>query len=93
MIPSFALPSPSGSAIVALPCPTRLGRAVVAAEREPPSEAPTPTPTAPTPEPTPTPTPDTDADADAHPTPTPTPPPADVARAVTEADASRSAIA
>jgi membrane peptidoglycan carboxypeptidase len=72
VIPSFAVPSPSGSEAVALPCPTASPTpsappseaAPTPEPTPPPTEAPTPTPT---PEPTPTPTPE--------PTPTPTPTP------------------
>ena len=61
VVPSFAIPSPSGSEVAALPCPT-------ASPTESPSLEPTAEPT-PTPEVTPEPTPPPE------PTPTPTPPP------------------
>jgi membrane peptidoglycan carboxypeptidase len=76
VVPSFALPTPSGSAQAALPCPPASPLASPSENPSiepslPPSEPPptperTPKPTpSPTPEPTPTPTPE--------PTPTPTP--------------------
>jgi len=68
VVPSFAIPSPSGSEIAALPCPPASGSPSPSVSVEP-SATPTPTPTeapTPTPEP-PTPTPE-------PPTPTPEPP-------------------
>ena len=72
VVPSFAIPSPSGSEVAALPCPTASPTESPSLEPSaPPSEAPTPEPTAePTPEPTPPPAPTPE------PTPAPTPPPA-----------------
>ena len=64
VIPSFAIPTPVGSAAAALPCPQTSPTATPSVG---PSIAPTPPPTEPPPTPTPTPPP--------TPTPTPTPPP------------------
>ena len=74
VIPSFALPSPSGSAPVALPCPTASPSEVPSASPSvepslPPSEPP------PTPEPTPKPTPTPVPVVTPAPTPVVSPPP------------------
>ncbi len=67
VVPSFALPSPTGDEAVALPCPT-------ASPTGSPSLEPSATPDA-TPEPTPTPTPLPTPPPTPEPTPTPTPQP------------------
>jgi membrane peptidoglycan carboxypeptidase len=67
--PSFAVPSPSGSEVAALPCPTS---SPLESPSESPSEAPSATPTEPPPTPAPTPT----AAPTATPKPTPAPTPA-----------------
>jgi peptidoglycan glycosyltransferase len=79
VIPSFAVPSPSGSEVAALPCPPASPTASPSEsasptpeDTPPPEETPTPTPT---PEPTPTPTPEETPTPTPEPTPTPTPAP------------------
>jgi len=81
VIPSFAVPTPTGSEVAALPCPTASPTESPSLE---PSVEPTPEPTAqpppPTPEPTPVPTP-------VPPAPTPEPTPAASAGAAPAASA------
>jgi peptidoglycan glycosyltransferase len=78
VVPSFAIPTPSGSEVVALPCPT-------ASPTESPSLEPTPEPTAePTPEPPP-PTPEPPPPTPEPPPPTPEPTPEPVAPAASSA--------
>jgi membrane peptidoglycan carboxypeptidase len=74
VVPSFALPSPTGSEVAALPCPTASPSESPSLEPSaPPSEAPTPEPT---PEPTAEPTPEPTAEPTPEPTAEPTPEPA-----------------
>ncbi|MEO5885174.1 MAG: transglycosylase domain-containing protein [Candidatus Limnocylindrales bacterium] len=79
VIPSFAVPSPSGSGIAALPCPAPSTSASPSVEVSPslePSATPPPTPEpthAPTAEPTPAPTAEPTPVPTAEPTPTPAP--------------------
>ncbi len=78
VVPSFAVPSPSGSEVVALPCPPASPSASPS-ESATPTPEPTPTespPPTPTPIPTPTPTPTPIPTPTPAPTPIQTPPPA-----------------
>jgi peptidoglycan glycosyltransferase len=85
VIPSFAIPSPTGSEIAALPCPTASPTESPSLEPSAePTPEPTPEPPAPTPEPTPEPTP-------VPPTPTPEPTPAPAAPAASAAAPAASA--
>jgi membrane peptidoglycan carboxypeptidase len=78
VVPSFAIPSPTGSEVAALPCPTASPTESPSIEPSlEPTPEPTPEPTAaPTPEPTAAPTPTPEPTAEPTPVPTDTPAPA-----------------